>query len=53
MNNQEILTAILSKNDDKLAEAKNAIKGMLDAKASSFRTDATKFIAKSMFSGGN
>lgn len=49
MNKQEILKAILSKDDSKISEAKAAIKEMLTAKADQFRSDSQKFIAKSLF----
>jgi hypothetical protein len=49
MNKQEIVGAILSKDTSKLAEAKNAIKALLDARAAQFRLDSSKFVAKSLF----
>lgn len=49
MDNKDILRAILSKDTSRIAEAKGAIKALLDARATQFRADSTKFIAKSLF----
>jgi hypothetical protein len=49
MMNQEIIGAILSKDAGRVAEAKTAIKTMLDARATKFRSDSTAFVAKSLF----
>lgn len=51
MNKQDIIGAILSKDSARVAEAKVAIKTLLDARASQFRVDSTKFLAKSLFEG--
>lgn len=45
----DILKAILSKDASRVAEAKGAIKALLDTRASQFRADCTKFVAKSLF----
>jgi hypothetical protein len=47
----EIIEAILSKDKDRLSEAKTAIKEMLSIKAESFKEGAKKFVAKSIFEG--
>jgi len=49
MEKTEIVKAILSKDAGKLAEAKLAIKALLDARAAQFRADSQKFVAKSLF----
>lgn len=49
MTNQDIVRAILSKDSARLAEAKTAIKTLLDARATQFRADSTKFVAQSLF----
>lgn len=49
MDKQEFLKAILSKDANKLAEAKTAIKELLNARAAQFRADSSKFVAKSLF----
>lgn len=49
MMNKDIVSAILSKDSGRVAEAKVAIKALLDARATQFRSDSSKFIAKSLF----
>jgi hypothetical protein len=49
MDKSEIIRAILSRDSDKLAEAKTAIRAILDTRATQFRSDSSKFIAKSLF----
>ena len=49
MEKQDILRSILSKDSAKVAEAKEAFKALLSARAQQFRQDSSKFIAKSLF----
>lgn len=49
MERKDILNAILSKDATRVAEAKAAIRGMLDARATQFKAEATKFVSKSLF----
>ena len=49
----EIIEAILSKDKDRLLEAKTAIKAMLSIKAESFKEGGKKFLAKSIFEGAS
>lgn len=49
MEKRDIVLSILSKDEARIAEARVAIKGLLDAKMPQFRANATKFIAKSLF----
>lgn len=49
MTKQDIIGAILSKDSVRVAEAKTALKEILNARAAQFRTDSTKFVAKSLF----
>jgi hypothetical protein len=51
MEKTEIVKAILSKDAGRLAEAKLAIKALLDARATQFRAESSKFVAKSLFEG--
>ena len=45
----EIIEAILSKDKDRLLEAKTAIKAILSTKAATFKEGAKKFVAKNIF----
>lgn len=49
MDKTQIALAILSKDATKLAEAKGAIKALLDARAAQFRQESSKFVARSLF----
>jgi hypothetical protein len=51
MEKREIIKAILSKDTARIAEAKQAIKELMTARANQFRADSSKFIAKSLFEG--
>lgn len=46
---KDIIANIISKDATKIAEAKNAIKSLLDARAAQFRAESAKFIAQSLF----
>ena len=49
MDKREIIKAILSKDKDRIVEAKSAIKTLLDNKRDQFKIASSKFIAKSIF----
>lgn len=49
MEKLDIIKSFLSKEADKMTEAKAALKALLDARASQFRSDSQKFVAKSLF----
>jgi hypothetical protein len=49
MEKQDIIKAILSQDSARLSEAKSALKALLDARATQFRADSSKFVAKSLF----
>lgn len=49
MEKQDIVRAILSKDEAKITEAKVAFRALLDTRATQFRADSTKFVAKSLF----
>lgn len=49
MEKDALISAILSKDDGKVNEAKAALKEMLTAKMTTFREGAKKFTAKSIF----
>lgn len=45
----DLIKALLSAEPTTVTEAKTALRGLLDARAASFREDSTKFITKSLF----
>lgn len=47
----DIIKSLLSAEPATVTEAKTALRGLLDARAASFREDSTKFITKSLFEG--
>lgn len=49
MEKKDIILNILSKDQTKISEAKQAIKDILTARATQFRTDATKFVGRKLF----
>jgi hypothetical protein len=52
MEKQDIINSFLSKDADKVTEAKAALKSLLTARMTQFRSDSSKFIAKSLFESG-
>lgn len=53
MDNKEIVGAILSKDADKVAAAKQSLKDLLSAKAADFRAQSSKFVAQSLFAAND
>lgn len=49
MEKLDIVKSFLSTDNDKLTEAKAALRALLDARAAQFRQDSSKFVAKSLF----
>lgn len=49
MEKLDIIKSFLSTEATKVDEAKAALRALLDARAAQFRSDSSKFVAKSLF----
>ena len=49
MEKQDIVKSFLSTEQTAVDEAKAALRALLDARAAQFRSESTKFVAKSLF----